>query len=120
MLALHFSKELSTFQRGNPEKERHEASTPSAHTHQASSSPFILSDPLASCSRNLERCGWTKTSPDVSKFPPPPTTYCHHARQRPQALAFRGEVTGTQSRDHVTALALATAVPLTLAPGPAP
>lgn len=61
--------------------------------------------------RSLERCGWTKTSPDVSRLPPPPTTRCHHARGHPQALALRGEVTGAQSRDHVTALALATAVP---------
>lgn len=70
--------------------------------------------------RSLERCGWTKTSPDVSRCPPPTTTCCHHARERSQALAFRGEVTGARSRDHVTALALATAVPPTLAPGPAP
>lgn len=70
--------------------------------------------------RSLERCGWTKTSPDVSRFPPPPTARCQHAREHPQALALRGEVTGAPSRDHVTALALATAVPPTLALGPAP
>lgn len=78
--------------------------------------PIFLGAPFV---RSLEGCGWTKTSLDVSRFPPP-TTYCHHAREHPQALAFREEVTGAQSRDHVTALALATAVPPTLAPGPAP
>lgn len=82
--------------------------------------PCLLSDPFASFSRSLERRGWTKTSPHVSRLPPPLTTHCHHARERPQALALRGELTGAQSRDHVTALALATAVPPTLAPGLAP
>lgn len=70
--------------------------------------------------RSLERCGWIKTSPNVNRLPPPLTTLCHHAREHPQALALKGEVTGAQSRDHVTALALATAVPPTLAPGLAP
>lgn len=74
-------------------------------------SPCTPSDPFAFFSRSLERCGWTKTSPDVSRLPPPPTTRCHHARGHLQALALRGEVTRAQSRDHVTALALATAVP---------
>jgi hypothetical protein len=104
-----------------PEVGRHKASMrPSAHTHQVSFHSFSLSDPFPSFSRSLERRGWTKISPDVSRLPPPPTTCCYHAREGPQALAFRGEVTGAQSRDHVTALALATAVPPTLAPGPAP
>lgn len=89
-------------------------------------SPGLVQHPdfhaLAFFSRSLERCGWTKTSPDVSRFPPPSTTrrLHHHARERPQALALRGEVTGACSRDHVTALALAAAVPPTLAPGLAP
>ncbi|OWK15941.1 hypothetical protein Celaphus_00004418 [Cervus elaphus hippelaphus] len=70
--------------------------------------------------RSLERRGWIKTSPDVSRCPLPCITHCHYAREHPQALALRVEVTGARSRDHVTALALATAVPPTLAPGPAP
>lgn len=92
---------------------------PSAHPHQDRIS-FILSDLFASFCRSLERRGWTKTSPNVSRLPPPLTTCCHHAREHPQALALRGEIAGVQNRDHVTALALATAVPPTLAPGLAP
>lgn len=88
-------------------------------TRVASAPSFSLT-PLFSFSRSLERCGWIKTFPNVNRLPPPLTTLCHHAREHPQTLALKGEVTGAQSRDHVTALALATAVPPTLAPGLAP
>lgn len=50
----------------------------------------------------------------------PTTTRYHHAGEHPQALAFREAVKGARNRDHVTALALATAVSPTLASGLAP
>ena len=69
---------------------------------------------------SLQRCGWTKTSPSVSRCPPPPITHCHHAREHPQALALRGEVTRAQSGDHVTGAGPHYCHPPTLAQGLAP